>query len=173
MLLLHGWPYDVHAFDAVAPQLAAKGYRVIVPYLRGYGPTRFLSAETPRSGQQAALGRDLLELMDALGLPNAALVGYDWGGRAACVVAAIRRGRLGALAGGVAAAVLIAAPWYLFNWIRMGNPVYPLLPRLFGGPAGVAERIINWSGSASKSCATSRVPTQAPSSSMRSKPPRR
>jgi pimeloyl-ACP methyl ester carboxylesterase len=73
----------------VTPPLAAAGYRAIVPYLRGYGQTRFLSAQTPRSGQQAALGRDLLELMDALRLPNAALVGYDWGGRAACIVAAL------------------------------------------------------------------------------------
>ena len=71
------------------PPLVAAGYRAVVPYLRGYGPTRFLSAQTPRSGQQAALGRDLLELMDALRLRNAALAGYDWGGRAACVVAAL------------------------------------------------------------------------------------
>jgi len=89
VLLMHGFPYDPRAYDDVTPPLAAAGYRAIVPYLRGYGPTRFLSAQTPRSGQQAALGRDLLDLMDALRLPNAALVGYDWGGRAACVVAAL------------------------------------------------------------------------------------
>jgi pimeloyl-ACP methyl ester carboxylesterase len=89
VLLMHGFPYDPRAYDEVVPPLVAAGYRAIVPYLRGYGPTRFLSAQSPRSGQQAALGRDLLELMDALRLPNAALVGYDWGGRAACVVAAL------------------------------------------------------------------------------------
>jgi pimeloyl-ACP methyl ester carboxylesterase len=89
VLLMHGFPYDPRAYDDVVPPLVAAGYRTIVPYLRGYGPTRFLSSQTPRSGQQAALGNDLLELMDALALPNAALVGYDWGGRAACVVAAL------------------------------------------------------------------------------------
>jgi len=89
VLLMHGFPYDPRAYDEVVPPLVAAGYRAIVPYLRGYGQTRFLSAQTPRSGQQAALGRDLLDLMDALRLPNAALVGYDWGGRGACVVAAL------------------------------------------------------------------------------------
>ena len=89
VLLLHGFPYDPRCYDEVVPPLVAAGYRAIVPYLRGYGATRFLSASTPRSGQQAALGQDLLDLMDALGLPNAALVGFDWGGRAACIVAAL------------------------------------------------------------------------------------
>jgi pimeloyl-ACP methyl ester carboxylesterase len=89
VILLHGFPDDVHAYDGAAPLLAAKGWRVLVPYLRGYGPTRFLSDETPRSGQQAALGQDLLDLMDALAIPRAILGGYDWGGRAACVVAAL------------------------------------------------------------------------------------
>jgi pimeloyl-ACP methyl ester carboxylesterase len=89
VLLMHGFPYDVRAYDGVAPRLAAAGMRAIVPYLRGYGPTRFLSADTMRSGQQAAIGNDLLELLDALAIPSAALVGYDWGGRAACVVAAL------------------------------------------------------------------------------------
>ena len=78
-----------HLADDVLPPLVAAGYRDIVPYLRGFGPTRFRSDETPRSGQQAALGHDLLELMDALRLPRAVLVGFDWGGRAACVVAAL------------------------------------------------------------------------------------
>src|SRR5262245_65540085 len=86
---MHGWPYDIRCYDEVAPRLAAAGCRVIVPYLRGFGPTRFLAAETPRSGQQAALGNDLKELMDALGIERAVLAGYDWGGRAACVVAAL------------------------------------------------------------------------------------
>lgn len=88
-ILLHGFPYDVHAFDEVTPLLVSQGLRVIVPYLRGYGPTRFLSAATPRSGQQAVLGHDLLALLDALEIPNAVLAGYDWGGRAACIVAAL------------------------------------------------------------------------------------
>jgi pimeloyl-ACP methyl ester carboxylesterase len=89
VILLHGFPYDVHTFDEVAPPLAAEGCRVLVPYLRGYGPTRFLSAATPRSGEQAALGHDLRQFMDALGIARATLAGYDWGGRAACVVTAL------------------------------------------------------------------------------------
>jgi pimeloyl-ACP methyl ester carboxylesterase len=89
VILLHGWPYDPRCYDEVVPPLVAAGCRVIVPYLRGFGPTRFLSAATPRSGQQAALGNDLRELMDALGIASAVLAGYDWGGRAACIVAAL------------------------------------------------------------------------------------
>ncbi|AMP04498.1 alpha/beta fold hydrolase [Collimonas pratensis] len=89
VFLLHGFPYDIHAYDEVVPVLTAAGCRVIVPYLRGYGPTRFLSAATPRSGQQAVLAHDLLALMDALAIPQALLAGYDWGGRAACIVAAL------------------------------------------------------------------------------------
>lgn len=89
VLLMHGFPYDIHAYAEVVPRLAAQGCRVLVPYLRGFGPTRFRSTETPRSGEQAALGADLLALMDALAIPRAVLAGYDWGGRAACVVAAL------------------------------------------------------------------------------------
>ena len=89
VILLHGFPDDVHAYDGVAPPLAGDGCRVLVPWLRGYGPTRFLDAATPRSGQQAALGADLRDFMDALGIRQAILAGYDWGGRAACVVAAL------------------------------------------------------------------------------------
>ena len=89
VVLLHGFPYDVHAFDDVRPLLAAAGCRVITPYLRGYGPTRFLSPETPRSGEQAALAHDLLALLDALSIGRAVLAGYDWGGRAACIAAAL------------------------------------------------------------------------------------
>jgi pimeloyl-ACP methyl ester carboxylesterase len=89
VFLMHGFPDDVRAWDGVAAPLARQGRRVIVPWLRGYGPTRFLDAATPRSGQQAALGADLLALMDALGIAAADLAGYDWGGRACCVVAAL------------------------------------------------------------------------------------
>ena len=89
VFLLHGFPYDVHAYDEVAARLAGAGCRVFVPWLRGYGPTRFLADHTPRSGQQAVLAHDLLALMDALGVGQALLAGYDWGGRAACIVAAL------------------------------------------------------------------------------------
>jgi pimeloyl-ACP methyl ester carboxylesterase len=89
VMLMHGFPYDIHSYVDVAPQLAAQGCRVIVPYLRGYGPTRFRDRTTPRSGEQAALGADLLALIDALGIKRAVVAGYDWGGRAACVVAAL------------------------------------------------------------------------------------
>jgi pimeloyl-ACP methyl ester carboxylesterase len=89
VFLMHGWPYDPRCYDAVIARLVAAGARVIVPYLRGFGPTRFLEQTTPRSGQQAALGNDLRELMDALSVDRAVLAGYDWGGRAACIVAAL------------------------------------------------------------------------------------
>src|SRR5271154_984270 len=88
VFLMHGFPYDVRAYDAVAALLSPH-CRVIVPYLRGFGETRFLSPTVPRSGQQAALGRDLRDLMDALAIHSAVLAGYDWGGRAACIVAAL------------------------------------------------------------------------------------
>lgn len=88
-ILLHGWPSDVHDWDAVAERLAGAGFRVLVPYLRGFGPTRFLDPATPRSGQQAAIGADLRDFMTALGIDRALLGGYDWGGRAACVAAAL------------------------------------------------------------------------------------
>jgi pimeloyl-ACP methyl ester carboxylesterase len=89
VMLLHGFPYDIHSYVDVAPQLAAQGCRVIVPYLRGYGPTRFRDPATPRSGEQAAIGADLMALMDALGVKRAVFAGYDWGGRAACIGAAL------------------------------------------------------------------------------------
>src|SRR5215470_2017421 len=88
-VLLHGFPYDIHAYVDVAPMLAEQGCRVIVPYLRGYGPTRFRDPATMRSGEQAAIGADLMALMDALSVPRAVFAGYDWGGRAACVGAAL------------------------------------------------------------------------------------
>ncbi|MFZ2155302.1 MAG: alpha/beta hydrolase [Bradyrhizobium sp.] len=89
VMLLHGFPYDIHSYVDVAPMLAAKGCRTIVPYLRGYGPTRFRDKATPRSGEQAAVGADLIALMDALGIRRAVFAGYDWGGRAACIGAAL------------------------------------------------------------------------------------
>lgn len=99
-ILLHGFPYDARCYDAVAPLVNAAGFRTIVPYLRGYGPTRFLSAKTPRSGQQGALAHDLLQLMDALKVPKAVVAGYDWGGRAACIVSALWPERVKGLATG-------------------------------------------------------------------------
>jgi len=124
-MLLHGYPYDIHSYVDVAPQLAAKGVRAIVPYLRGYGATRFRDAATPRSGEQAAIGADLIALMDALGIRRAVFAGYDWGGRAACVGAALWPERCaglvsvnGYLIQDIAKALLPAAPdrevafWY-------------------------------------------------------------
>ncbi|WP_273489931.1 alpha/beta fold hydrolase [Roseateles chitosanitabidus] len=89
VLLLHGWPYDVHTYEEVAPLLAAAGYRVIVPYARGYGTTRFLSADTVRNGQQGALAQDTIALMDALRMPKAVVAGCDWGARTAGILAAL------------------------------------------------------------------------------------
>ena len=89
VMLMHGFPYDIHSYVDVAPQLATQGCRVIVPYLRGYGPTRFRDKATPRSGEQAAVGADMMALMDALHIKRAVFAGYDWGGRAACIGAAL------------------------------------------------------------------------------------
>lgn len=94
VILLHGFPYDIRAYDEVAKNLSIENCRIIVPYLRGYGPTKFLSAGSLRSGQQAALANDLVAFMDALSIPKAILAGYDWGGRAACIVAALVHGRV-------------------------------------------------------------------------------
>jgi len=99
-VMCHGFPYDVHAFADAAPHLAAAGARVIVPYLRGYGPTRLLSADMPRSGEQAALASDLLALLDALAIPKAVVGGYDWGGRACCILSALWPERVVALVSG-------------------------------------------------------------------------
>ncbi|UOZ10712.1 alpha/beta fold hydrolase [Amycolatopsis sp. WQ 127309] len=94
VILLHGFPYDVRAFDEVAPLLARRNAWVVAPYLRGFGATSFRDDATPRSGQQAALGTDLVEFMDALGIDSAVLAGYDWGGRAACITAAVHPERV-------------------------------------------------------------------------------
>ena len=97
VILLHGFPYDIHAYDGVAPSLASAGCRVITPFLRGYGQTRFRSPDTLRSGEQAVLGLDLLALLDALAIPQAIVAGYDWGGRAACIVSALCPERISGL----------------------------------------------------------------------------
>ena len=99
-IMLHGFPYDVQAYAECAPIMVEAGARVFVPYMRGYGPTRFLSDKTPRSGEQAAFGDDLLCLMDALAIEKAVVGGYDWGGRAACVVSALWPERVTALVSG-------------------------------------------------------------------------
>ena len=98
VLLLHGWPYDIHAYADVAPLLVAKGYRVIVPYLRGYGTTRFLSNDTPRNGQQSVVAVDAIALMDALKIQKAIVGGFDWGSRTAAIMAALWPERVKALA---------------------------------------------------------------------------
>jgi pimeloyl-ACP methyl ester carboxylesterase len=117
VLLLHGFPYDVHSYAEVAPMLAAKGCRVIVPYLRGHGSTRFLDSATPRSGQQAAIGQDVIDLMDALHIERAVLAGYDWGGRAACVATALWPQRV---------VGLVSVNSYLIQDIaRAGKPIPP------------------------------------------------
>jgi len=119
VILLHGWPYDIHDYIEVAPILAAQGYRVIVPHLRGHGSTRFRDTATPRAGQQAAIGVDVIALMDALKIPKAVLAGYGWGGRAACVVAALWPERCTGLA---------SVNDYLIQDIaHAGNPLPPRL----------------------------------------------
>jgi pimeloyl-ACP methyl ester carboxylesterase len=97
VILLHGWPSDPHDYDDVLPTLVEARCRVYVPWLRGFGPTRFLESATPRSGQQAALGADLRDFLDALKIERAIVCGYDWGGRAACIVAALWPERVRAL----------------------------------------------------------------------------
>jgi len=89
VILLHGWPYDIHSYVDVAPALAAKGYRVIVPFLRGHGTTTFRSADTSRNGQQSAVALDIIALMDALNIPKAVIGGFDWGSRTAGIIAAL------------------------------------------------------------------------------------
>jgi pimeloyl-ACP methyl ester carboxylesterase len=116
VVLLHGWPYDIHSFAEVTPLLAAAGYRVIVPWLRGYGSTRFLSEATPRTGQQSALAIDTIALMDALGLPDAVIGGFDWGARTANVIAALWPSRCRAL---------VSVSGYLIGNQRAGQEPLP------------------------------------------------
>ncbi|MCD2184225.1 alpha/beta fold hydrolase [Rhizobium sp. GN54] len=118
VVLLHGFPYDVHAYDEVSEILAAHGHRCIVPFLRGFGATRFLTDWSPRSGEQAALGADLLELMSALSIEAATLGGYDWGGRAACIVSALWPDKVRGL-------VSCGTGYNIQNIARAGNPVPP------------------------------------------------
>jgi pimeloyl-ACP methyl ester carboxylesterase len=149
VLLLHGFPYDIHSYVDVAPALAADGFRVIVPHLRGHGATRFLDPATPRSGQQAALGADVVALLDSLGIRRAVLAGYDWGARAACVVAALWPERCtglvsvnGYLIQDIAAAMTPIRPdleagfWYFFYFLTERGRA-----GLAADPRGVAEVI--------------------------------
>jgi len=121
IILLHGFPDDVRAWDGVAPPLVKAGYRVLVPYLRGYGPTRFLDASAPRMAEQAAIGQDLLDFADALRLQSFAVAGYDWGGRAASIAAALHPDR-------VRAAVLIGGNT-IQNTIAPSRPAAPATER--------------------------------------------
>src|SRR6185437_13890521 len=123
IILLHGFPDDVRVWDEVVPPLAKAGHRVLVPYLRGFGPTRFRDAAAPRMGEQAAIGQDLIDFADALKLPRFAVSGYDWGGRAASIVCALHPER-------VRGAVLIAG-----NLIQ--NVFAPVQP----GPPEAERRI--------------------------------
>ena len=123
VILSHGFPYDVHAFNEVAPILVQAGARVIVPYTRGFGPTRFLSNASMRSGQQAARGRDIVQLADVLGLGCPTLGGFDWGGNASCVAAALWPERIGGL--------VSYAGYDVIDVIRQLHPVTPSLERVF------------------------------------------
>jgi pimeloyl-ACP methyl ester carboxylesterase len=123
VILSHGFPYDVHAYDEVAPILAQAGARVVVPYCRGFGPTRFLSDAIMRSGQQAARGADIVQLADALGLERPILGGFDWGGNASCVAAALWPERIGGL--------VSYAGYDIIDVSRQIHPVAPTLERVF------------------------------------------
>lgn len=121
VFLLHGFPDDAHAYDGVAPVLAQAGYRAFAVYLRGYGPTRFLDPAAPRTAEQAAIGQDVIDLADALNLPRFAVSGYDWGGRASCIAAALHPDR-------VRAAVLCGG-YSIQNTITAGPPAPPAAVR--------------------------------------------
>jgi pimeloyl-ACP methyl ester carboxylesterase len=123
VILLHGWPYDIYSFVDVAPQLAAKGFRVVIPFLRGFGTTRFLSPDTMRNGQPSAVASDTIAMMDALGISSAFLAGFDWGARSADIIAALWPDRCrglvsvsGYLIGGQAAGKVPLPPAAEFQW---------------------------------------------------------
>ena len=121
VILLHGWPYDIHSYVDVAPLLAARGYRVLVPYLRGYGSTRFNSDDTMRNGQQTALAEDTVAFMNALGIQHAVLAGFDWGARTADIVAAVYPDRVKAL--------VSVSGYLIVNLVANQKPLSPLAER--------------------------------------------
>jgi pimeloyl-ACP methyl ester carboxylesterase len=123
VVLLHGYPYDARAFDDLAPLVNEAGFRTIVPYLRGYGATRFVSPDIMRSGEQAAVGQDLLELLDALKIRQAVLAGFDWGARAACIVAALWPQRV--------AGLVTCAGYQIQDLAQAGKPADPEQERRF------------------------------------------
>jgi len=127
VILLHGFPDDAHAYDGVAPMLAKAGCRALAVYLRGYAPTRFLDRSQPRTAEQAAIGQDVIDFADALSLPRFAVAGFDWGGRAACVAAALHPDR-------VRAAVLIGG-YSIQNTVTPGRP---------GNPEGARRLWYQW-----------------------------
>jgi pimeloyl-ACP methyl ester carboxylesterase len=127
VVLLHGFPDDAHAYDEVAPALAKAGYRALAVYLRGFGPTRFLDQTAPKTAQQSAIGQDVIDFADALSLPRVAVAGFDWGGRAACVAAALHPDR-------VRAAVLCGG-YTIQNTITPGRP---------GSPEGARRLWYQW-----------------------------
>jgi pimeloyl-ACP methyl ester carboxylesterase len=122
IILLHGFPYDIRAYDEVTKHLLTENCRIIVPYLRGFGPTKFLSSDTIRSGQQAALANDLIALMDALSIQKAIVGGYDWGGRACCIVAALFPERITGL--------VSMAGYNIQNIAKYAEPVVPEIEML-------------------------------------------
>jgi pimeloyl-ACP methyl ester carboxylesterase len=148
VILLHGWPYDIYSYVDVAPVLAAKGYRVIVPYLRGFGTTHFLSDKTFRNGQQAALAADIVAFMDALKIPQAVIGGFDWGARTACVIAALWPQRCKAL---------VSVSGYLI--VNLASNLKPLAPQAeLGGGTSTTRWIGNSQACRRSRCRPSRSP---------------
>jgi pimeloyl-ACP methyl ester carboxylesterase len=123
VILLHGWPYDIHSYVDVVPILASAGYRVIVPYLRGYGTTRFLSSDTFRNGQQSAIAFDQIALMDALQIDKAIVAGFDWGARTADIMAALWPERC--------KAIVSVSGYLIVNLTANQRPLPPQAPKAF------------------------------------------
>jgi hypothetical protein len=196
VLLLRGFPYDIHSYVEVIPRLVAAGRRVIVHYLRGHGPTRFLDGDTPRSGQQAAIGRDVLGLLDALGIPRAVLAGFDWGGGAACVAAALWPGRCTGVVSvnsyliqdidGAMTPIrpdLEAGLWYFFYFLNLGPGCHPgrtgrwQLPGLMTGSWHLPSLLVHVSerrtarGRLARSIGLARAPNIGHSTGMAANPP--